>query len=48
MVQASLVTAWVMLFLKAATLVAGAILVIWVVWAIRSRRSPRKQNDDRG
>lgn len=43
MAQASVIAAWVMLLFKAAGLVACAIVMLCVYWAIRSRSSFQKE-----
>lgn len=48
MAQASAIAAWVMLLFKAAGLVACTIVVLCVFWAIRSRSSSQKKDDDLG
>lgn len=46
--QASVIAAWIMLLFKAAGLVACAIVMLCVFWAIRSRSSSQKKDDDLG
>ena len=48
MAQASVIAAWVTLFLKAAAVMACAVALLCLFWAIRSRSSSQKKDDDLG
>lgn len=46
MAQASVITAWIMLLLKAAVVILCTFVVLCIFWVILSCRASQKKNDD--
>lgn len=48
MAQASFIAAWAMLFFKLVGVIACAVVLLGLFWAIRTRRTPPNKDDDIG